>query len=157
LEALPEARAEREKERVHQQRISRYTQELIAYAQTWSEARAQYTADPVNHPLPDKDAIPLPDIMPSTSRWTDEQLQPDTERIIQHPTRLDRLRAFANFVVSESHRFLLCAAMPGFCVQQALNYADSGPVVDVAERILHTGIRAPLLLQYRHQRAAYNP
>jgi hypothetical protein len=155
--ALPEARAEREKEHAHQQRIARYIQELIAYAQAWSEARARYTAEPGNRPLPEADAIPLPDIIPSVRPWTDEQIQVDVERIMRHPTRLDRLRAFADFVASESHSFLKFAALPGFCLQQALNYADAGPVVEAAERFLRAGVKEPLLLLNVHQRAAYNP
>jgi hypothetical protein len=76
---------------------------------------------------------------------------------MRHPTRLDRLRAFADFVASESHSFLKFAALPGFCLQQALNYADAGPVVEAAERFLRAGVKEPLLLLNVHQRAAYNP
>ena len=47
--------------------------------------------------------------------------------------------------------------MPGFCVQQALNYADAGPVVEAAERLVHDEWTVPLLLKNQHQRSAYHP
>ena len=156
LAALPEAQPEQAQARAHQQEVAHYTQDLIAYAKAWREARARHDADPTNYPLPAPETIPLPSIA-TVRLWTDDELRVDTERIIQAPTRLDRLRAFAGFVRAESQHLVQFAMQPGFCVQQAYNSADAGPVVSAAEHLLEDGIRAPLLLQHPSQRAAYTP
>lgn len=101
--------------------------------------------------------MPLPGSIPSVCLWTDEAIQADTERIMRNPTRLDRLRTFAAFVTSESQHFLQYTTLPGLCIQQALNYAATGPVLEAAERILQAGVSTPLLLQNRQQRNAYTP
>lgn len=89
--------------------------------------------------------MPLPGSIPSVCLWTDEAIQADTERIMRNPTRLDRLRTFAAFVTSESQHFLQCTTLPGLCIQQALNYAATGPVLEAAERILQAGVRYQFL------------
>ncbi len=156
LAALPEAQPELARQRRQQQAVADYTQDLIAYARAWNEARLQYASDPARYPLPPPEAIALP-TLESVRLWTDEELQADTERIIGSPTRLDRLRAFAAFVRAEIHHLVQFATLPGFCVQQAYNSADSGPVVSAAEQLLQTDRRAALLLQPPTQRAVYTP
>lgn len=157
LAALPEAQQEQEQARSHQQEVARYTQDLIAYAQAWSEARARHDPDPARNPLPLPEAIPLPTLA-SVLLWTDEKIRADAERIIHEPTRRDRLRAFAAFVKSESHALAQFAMLPGFCVQQAHNYADIGPVVEAADSLIHQDYGdTPLLFQQSMQRPTYTP
>jgi WD40 repeat protein len=152
LATLPEA--EQEQERTWQ--VACYTQDLIAYARVWSEARARRAKDPANSPIPAPEDIPLPTIA-TVPLWTDDEIRADTEWRIRTPTRLDRLRAFASFVQAESHHLVQFAALPGFCIQQAYNSADTGPVVSAAECLLEADMRVPLLLQQSAQRPFYTP
>jgi WD40 repeat protein len=136
LNALPEAQEERQEELEHEERIKKYTEDLIAYA---------------------KGEIEHLDIIPSVEPWSEERIREDTERIINNPTRLDRIRAFSQFVNAESHGLVKFGAMPGFCLQQAYNSASSGPVASAAETVINTGVDNLLLLQHPNQRLEYNP
>jgi WD40 repeat protein len=156
LAVLPEAQQEQERTRAHRQEVARYTQDLIAYAKAWREARARQDADPTHYPLPAHEAIPLP-IIATVHLWTDDELRADTERIIHASTRLDRLHAFATFVRAESHHLMQFATLPGFCVQQAYNSADAGPLVSAASSLLLAETGTPLLLLLPAQRDAYAP
>lgn len=72
-------------------------------------------------------------------------------------TRLDRIRAFAQFVNAESHVFVKFASHPGFCIQQAYNSANSGPVASAAEAIINNEVDNVFLLQLPSNRPNYNP
>jgi WD40 repeat protein len=156
LAALLEGQQEQERARAHQQEVAGYTQDMITYARAWHEARARHAADPTHYPIPAPKTISLPTIA-AVRLWTDDEIQADTKQIICTPARLDRLRAFAAFVRAESHNLVQFATQPSFCVQQAYNSADVGPVVNAAERLLELQIKVPLLLQHPCQHAAYTP
>jgi WD40 repeat protein len=157
LNALPEAQKEKEKKSASEQQIAQYTKEMVAYARVWSKAREQYAVDPRKNPMPKDNDIPLP-IFASVVPWIDDQIRAESERILQSPTHLNRIRAFSNFLTSESHNLLVSAAIPGFCLQQALNYADSGPVVETAKRILNSDdTKDPMILRSWQQRSTYCP
>lgn len=134
LDALPEA--QKEKELKHQQRVKKYTDDLIAYA---------------------KGEIKHLEIIPSVKPWSNKKIRKDVKRIINNPTRIDRIRAFSQFVNSESHGLVQFGAMPGFFLQQAYNSASSGPIATAAESIINAGVDDVLLLQNPSQRSAYNP
>jgi WD40 repeat protein len=135
LNALPEAQEERQKEREHEARVKKYTEDLIAYA---------------------KGEIEHLDIIPSVEPWSEEKIKEDTQRIINSPTRLDKVRAFSQFVTSESHVLVKFASHPGFCMQQAYNSARSGPIASAAETIINTGVDDVLLLRPLFQCPSYN-
>jgi len=136
LDALPESQEEKEKRIKYEKRIRKYTEDLIAY----SRRETRHLA-----------------IIPSVELWSEEKIEKDTERIVDNPTRLDRIRAFSQFVSSEGYALVKFAFYPGFCVQQAYNSASSGPVAIAAENIINSKIDDLLILQLPSQRPDYNP
>jgi WD40 repeat protein len=136
LDSLPEAQPERQERQKNEERLNRYSQDLIAYA---------------------GGEIKTLDIVPSVRPWTDEEIEADTQQIINSPTRLYRILAFSQFVNSESHALIKLAPHPGFTVQQAHNHARSGPVAAVAESIVSAAPDLVLLLLPKLQRQEYNP
>ena len=136
LDALPEAQEEKEKELKHEKRVNKYTRDLIAYA---------------------RGEIDELEIIPSVKPWSDEESRKDTERIIRNSTHLDMIRAFSQFVSAESHRLVQYEYVHSFCLQQACNYADSGPVVCAAEALINAEMDSVMLLQLPSQRLKFNP
>jgi WD40 repeat protein/tetratricopeptide (TPR) repeat protein len=155
LDILPEAQEEKEEGRAPEQEVAQYIREMIAYSQAWTNIRARHVEDPRNNPMSKITDIPLP-VLASIRPWTDDQVQADTERVVNNPTRLDLIRAFSNFVTSESHNLVIFGMQPGFCLQQAHNYADSGPVVDAAEQIIRSQMEQHLILQISNHRSTFN-
>jgi WD40 repeat protein len=136
LETLPEAQEESRKKEEQRQRMEKYTKDLIAFG---------------------KGEISALDIIPSVQPWTDEEIAADSQRILKNPTRLDRIRAFAQFVNAESHALGKLGSVPGFCIQHAYNCADSGPVGRTAERFVEADADRPMLLHAPFQRRKQNP
>ena len=136
LDALPEAQPEKQKKLEHEARVKKYIEDLIAYA---------------------KGEIKHLDTIPSVEPWSDEKIRQDNERIINNPTRLDRIRAFSQFINSESHGLVKFAYHPGFVIQQAYNSGRSGPVVRAAESIVADArVGNILILLLPFQRPNYN-
>ena len=154
--AMPEAQADMQAERRRQERAERWTREIIEYARKWTEARKRHRENPEQNPLPKAEDIPLPEIIPCEPLLTDDQIEAECQRIIQHPTRRDRLEAFANFVGTQSHHLARFGTHPGFVLQQAMNYAPSGPVRARAEKCLEKS-QSPMLLQCFAPEHTYNP
>jgi WD40 repeat protein len=157
LEILPEAQEELARVQTHGQQVERYIQETIAYARSWSDARDRHAIDPTSYPLPRSRDIPPPATIPSLRLLSNEEIQADADRISREPSRLDQIRAFSEFVSSNSHYLLEYGSIAGFCIQQGFNYSNSGPVADSADRILSSWAGGPLLLQSRDERPIYNP
>ena len=157
LENLPEAQDSRKQEQERDARVRRYTREIIEYALAWSEARARHEFDSDNNLSQKSEEIPLPEIIPSVRRWTEEEIEADTRRIVENPTRLDRIRAFAQFVSSEEHSLGRFGSHPMFCIQQAYNVADSGPVALSAQKALELPRSQPLLLHTFESLPKFNP
>jgi WD40 repeat protein len=157
LDALPEAQEEKQKEKEHEEQLKKYTAKMIAYAKAWNDARDRHAIDPDRYPMPEGEDIPLPESIPSVEPWSDEKIREDSERIINNPDRLDRMKAFAQFVNAESHGLIKFASRPGFCLQQAYNFADSGPVTGMAESIINYEANNTMLLNHPLQRPEYNP
>jgi WD40 repeat protein len=134
LEGLPEARPQIEQQAARRAEMARFLEAVVG-----SQGRG---------PLP-----PPPAVVP----WSDEQTWAECDRLCRQPTRLDRVRLFADFVAAESHRLRLHGRLPGFCLQQALNYADAGPVVEAAEAIVRHRGDLPLIRRHRRQRPPFNP
>ena len=159
LAALPEGREERERLRQLDERVARYTQEMIEYARNCSEARDR----PKRwwawlHRLPQRETMLLPGPPIVVRPWTDEEIRADSERIASASTRLDRVRAFGQFVSAESYALARFGRWPGFCVQQAYNSASTGPVARAAEVLVDAAAsQAVLLLRPKDQRPAWTP
>lgn len=136
LAALPEGREERERERESDERVARYTRDLIEYARSWSDARDRHARDPAGCRLPEPGEIRLPVPPPTVRIWTEQEIEADTWRIRTMPTQMDRICSFRQFVREESSRLSAFGAQPGFCLQEAYNLAVSGPVGSAAEALL---------------------
>ena len=158
LRSLPEAQPEIQKEQKHQTRVQKYVDDMIAYARAWNEARDRYAEDPVKYPMPTAGDIPLPEIIPVADLRSAEQIKAETERITNKSTRLDHTRAFAQFVNAEGHALVKFAnTHPGFCLQQAWNSAQDGPVAQAAAALVREESSQVLLLDHPAQRLPYQP
>ena len=136
LAALPGAQEERRSELEHQARINEYTKALIAFSRGEGGP---------------------PAIMPSQEPWSDEVIRGDAERTATNPAQVERVRAFAQFVSSESDTFVRFSSLPGFCIQQAHNSARDGPVASAVDRSLRAGVRSVLLGRHPFQHRKHNP
>jgi hypothetical protein len=97
LAALPETQAQLAEEKRRQERIARWTKEIIEYSRKWSERRDRLARrEAANEREPQ-----LPQVPPACRVWTEAEIQAECRRIIENPTRLDRLRAFAGFIEQE--------------------------------------------------------
>jgi hypothetical protein len=142
LAALPEVQAERTEQRQRDARLERWTREIIEYARKWNDrlnrvARGETASEPEQ---------PMPEVIASVPPWSNDRIETACRRIIEHPTRLDRLRAFCGFVQSECHSLLQFGSREGFVPQHALSCAPTGPVHEAATALL-SRCRVPLVLR----------
>jgi len=152
MRALPEAQEDLEKERKCQARAQKWAKEITEYAGKWSDRRDRVRrGENVTEPEP-----ALPTIIPSVKPWSKKRIMDECKRIIENPTRIDRLRVFAGFVENECYPLLKFGSRPGFALQHAFNSAPAGPVHATAARLLPS-IHARLLLRQWSGSAGYNP
>ena len=149
---LPEAQPEIEEERRRQERMERWTREIIEYSRAWSD-RHDRIASGLE---PDGPEPVLPEIPRSVELWSEDRINAECERIRGSPTRLDRLQLFASFVGSECYPLLEFGSRPGFVVQHAFNHAPGGPVHDAAASALDA-TDAPMLTRVWSPVAVFNP
>ena len=151
-ENLPESQAEVAEERRRKERAAKWTREIIEYARQWNDRLDRFArGESVTEPEPS-----LPEIIPLVEPWSSERIEMECKRIIEDPTRLDRLHAFVGFVKSECYPLLAHGKHAGFVVPHAFNTAPAGPVHDEAARLRST-TNEPLLLRRWPASAAYNP
>ena len=136
LAALSESQDEVQTETKRNQRLERHVRELLAYAKGETEHL---------------------DIIPSIEPWSQEQVKQHAHRVISNPTQFDRLTLFAHFVRSRSHALVKFAQLPGFVIQEGMNYAAEGPIRSQTESLMERPTGGILLLQSRESRADYNP
>ena len=121
-ENLPEAQADLREERAREERVRRWTAEIIEYARQWSDRRDRLArGEAVTEPEPK-----LPEPVPTCEMWSEEKIQAECDRIIQTPTRRDRLEAFAGFVSGQCYPLLEHGQRPGFVVATRLQHRASG-------------------------------
>jgi WD40 repeat protein len=154
LAAFPEAKEDRKKEQVHQERVARYSREMIEYAAKWNTIHARNL---IVRLLLGRKKVPLPEIIASVPLRKEAELDKEIARIAGHPERLDRVRSFAAFVLSESYLLVRHGAQAGFCVQQAYNHAVEGPVAQVAETTVQSRPGQELILRFSATRPSLNP
>ncbi len=135
LDMHPDAQEEKKKRLEHEKLVDKYVKDLIAYS---------------------KGEIDHLDIIPSVKPWTDEEIREDTERIIKNPNPLDKIKAFSQFVNSQSHKLVEFGYWPGFSLQTAFNYVNSGPLAENS-RILVNRSSKPLILRDENFLPNYNP
>jgi WD40 repeat protein/DNA-directed RNA polymerase subunit F len=140
ITTLPEVQAElREVER-RKAELARWTKDLLEYAQKWSKWRDRQARRSVFSRLIarvfDRTGATLPNIIQSVAPWTIDQLAAEGRRIVENPTRLDRMKAFSGFVEQEFYSLVEFGARPGFVAQQAFNHVAEGPLHEAAKRFL---------------------
>lgn len=133
LRVLPEGAAEAEDQRRRQETLRRYASELVSCARkerdTWS--------------------------MPSTTEVLgDDEIDARIEASAGDPSRLERLKAFAQFVRGEAHALARYGGLAGFTAQQAFNSARDGPVAASSSSRLQPEGRTWIALKHRPR---YNP
>ena len=152
ISAMPETQELVQQERERQTRLDRWTAEITEYSRRWSERRDRIArGECVNDPEP-----VLPTIPATCQLWTDEEIEAECRRVREAPTRLDRVNAFAGFVLSECYPLIHFGTREGFTLQHAFNYAPSGPVHDAASGLLPQR-SAPFLLRRWPEEAVWNP
>lgn len=81
----------------------------------------------------------------------------ETKRIINSPSRIDRINVFGNFVKSHAHLFAVVGKRPRVVTQIAYNHMQQGPVVNEAQKIIEADGRSPLFLHLENHRPPFNP
>ncbi|MCP4221511.1 MAG: WD40 repeat domain-containing protein [bacterium] len=72
--------------------------------------------------------------------------------------KLEKIKRFEQFVQSEANQLTKhLQNVPKFCIQQAYNSADSGPVAMEAEKVIHQLTTSRVLLRFRHSLPQFNP
>jgi hypothetical protein len=137
IAAVPEVRPELQEENRRKAELARWTAILIECAR---ERRA---------PKPEE-------VIQSIKPWTDEQIAEECRRIVENPTRLDRLKAFSRFAEQECYPLIEHGKHSGFTLQHAFNHAPSGPVREEATPATESST-VPMLLQEWPKNVRYNP
>ena len=128
IAALPEAQAELQEEERRKAEVARWTQKLIECAE--------------QQRLPKQEEIPN-----SVEPRSDEQIDAESKRITENPTRLDRLNSFSGFVRREMYTLNEFGRAPGFVVQHAFNSAPTGSLRQSAIRSM--ALEGALMLRRR--------
>ena len=132
LDGLPEYQPEKEKERKQQERLDKYTRNLIACAS------GEIT----------RFELEVPE---SITPWTEEQIDAEIERIKNAPTRADKLSDFLHFLGREAGKLQNNAGKYAFFShQQAWNHAAEGHVGRAAEKTYSPKCFISFKAQYSH-------
>jgi WD40 repeat protein len=150
---MPEAQEGLRRERQRQARLVRWAAEITDYSRRCSERHDQLTRGVAASEF---EPYLLPSVPTSCRMWTEGEIEAECQRIIENPTRLDRMQAFARFVEHECYPLLEVGVRPGFVVQHAFNYAPRGLVHEVATRVLPS-MEVPLLIRHWCVSDRYNP
>jgi len=138
LDGLPEYQPEKEKEHKRQERLDKYTQDLIACA----EGKIS------------RFDLKVPE---SITPWTEEQIDAEIERIKNNPTRADKLKDFINFLGQEAANLQNYASeFAFFSYQQAWNFTKQGLIGEMATEIDNKE-SLNLLLKIHNCRPLYIP
>ena len=97
----------------------------------------------------------LDQIPQSIYLWSESQIEDFRQSISESDLRL-RLDDFCNFVATQAKFLERYSDFPGFVIQQAFNYAPSGPVHKSAQRAL-ANFKKPLLLREWAANDRFNP
>jgi WD40 repeat protein len=141
LNNIPENQSKVKEEKQQKDRVDRWIREIIEYSRKWSELR-----DRKKHPIKwflnkilyasHQQNPQFPASPPLCRMWTQEEIEEECQRIIENPTRLDRLSAFKGFVSSQYYFLIEYGKRKAFILQHAFNFEPSGFVHDAATIIL---------------------
>ena len=138
LDGLPEYQIEKEKDRNRQERMDKYTRDLIACAKGDIE-------------------IGELEIPESIIPWTQEKIHAEIKRIKNNPQRVNKLKDFINFLGHEADNLQKYASeFSYFSVQQAWNWTDDGSVGIAANKESYKGAGC-LLLKLNQTRPSWDP
>jgi WD40 repeat protein len=136
LDRLPENQGKIRIEKVYSEKLQKYNTDLIA----WS-----------------KGEIKELEIIPSIEPWSEEKIIKEGQRIIANPSRLDNIRAFAQFLSVESYTLAKFGSQPGFVIQQAYNSSNSGPVNKKAGELIRAEKKTLLLPAKQKHLPSFSP
>lgn len=132
---LPELQDSRHEELEYLKRVSEYTDQLILNPEK----------------IQDKEII-----IESFTPWSDKQVDCEIERIRTSPNRRDNLEIFLQFLNSQAHLLFRYGHIEGYLLQQAWNYADSGPFARYVDEYIEKCDHLKLLF-IPPQRKEFNP
>jgi WD40 repeat protein len=132
---LPEVQDIRLEEREYLERVSEYTGQLILNPEQ----------------LPNKEVK-----IESFTPWTEQQIDREIERIKTTPSKRDILKIFLQFLNSQAHLLFRYGNIQGYFMQQAWNYADSGPFARYVDEYIKKCDHLKLLF-IPEQREEFNP
>ena len=139
LQVIPDNAGNVSKEKARQARIDKFTHNLIACAKSECTILQLEIPESIN---------PLPIHI----------IECEIERKKTTPLRLDKLNDFYYFLGQEAENLQEYATIfKNLAIQQAWNYANSGPVVKTAEESLPNRILCDLLLRKKDNRPVWNP
>ena len=95
-------------------------------------------------------------IIESFTPWSDQQVDCEIERIRMSPNRRDNLEIFLQFLNSQAHLIFRYGNIEGYLLQQAWNYADSGPFASYVDEYIKKCDHLKLLF-IPAQRKEFNP
>ncbi|MCX6238644.1 MAG: WD40 repeat domain-containing protein [Bacteroidia bacterium] len=110
LIVLPEARKEKDIEEEYQLKIKKYVNDLIAYA---------------------KGDLPELEVIDSIRPMTKNEREINAINCELVPFKI---KHYFDFVKFETHNFLRFGCIPYFCIQQAYNFSNEGPIWESAEK-----------------------
>ncbi len=132
---LPEARPEKNRKQEQDDRVKEYAAHLVSCA---------------------KGKIRKLNILPAAAPWDVGKIEREESRITENPDRFDRIRSYFQFVNSEGPLLARFGGWPGFCLQQACNFAEGSPVSRAAESIVKTEKQTILILRHPSRRPILN-
>jgi len=136
LEVIPDNAENISKEKARQERMNKYTNDLIAYA---------------------KGEIFKLEIPESITPWPQGKIDTEINRMKTNPTRADRLKDFLNFLGKEAGNLQNYAfEFSHFATQQAWNYSAEGPVGKAVEKA-PSEVSKSLLRRIPPTRPYWNP
>jgi WD40 repeat protein len=132
---LPEVRDLMQEERKYIERMSDYTSQLI-----------------LNPKLVQDKKVSIDSFTP----WSDKQINDEIERIKTTPSKRDKLILFLQFLNAQAHLLFRYGSKAGYLIQQAYNYAGSGPFASYVDNYIKKCNSLKLLFT-SEQRDEFNP
>lgn len=154
-EVLPEARTDVARARQLQAQMEQYFRDLSVRTKKVQAAVERRLIAPESRSRPVLDdcapVVPPRSVNPRSARETSA-----TSPSAPSSGRTDRLRAFEAFVGGNAHKLVSHSSTDDYCVQEAYNWAGSGPVADAAERFVsNPGMNSLLLLRPSAERSFF--
>ncbi len=132
-------------------KIDQWTGEIIEYSRKCIEGGS----DSSMFRIINKREPQIPDLPLSCRIWTMEEIENENRRISEHPSRLDKLKTFFEFVSKEFQSLNELNEYPDFTIQHAFNYAPEG-IINKSAELLLSGAKNPILLHEWSENEVFN-